>query len=209
MSSLAAALVASYLAGSIPTALIAGRIVGKIDIREAGSGNAGATNVYRLFGLKPYLVTLGVDIFKGYAAVVFIAPYGAGIVTEGRTALLCGVLAILGHIWTVFARFKGGKGVATGGGVMLGLAPWAALAAVGVYLAVTFTTKYVSLGSMLAALSLPIFILLIEPGAGRLVLIIAFGLAALIIYTHRSNIRKLVRGEEGKTDFFARHGDIK
>ncbi len=209
MSLLAAALIASYLAGSIPTALIAGRIVGKIDIRKAGSGNAGATNVYRLFGLKPYLVTLSVDIFKGYAAVVFIAPHGAGVVTEKRAALLCGVLAILGHIWTVFARFKGGKGVATGGGVMLGLAPVAALAAVGVYLAVTFTTKYVSLGSMFAALSLPVFILLIEPEAGRLVLIIAFVLAMLIVYTHRSNIRKLIQGEESKTDFFARHGDVK
>ena len=206
MSSLAAALIACYLIGSIPMALIVGRIVGKIDIREAGSGNAGATNVYRLFGLKPYLVTLSVDIFKGYAAVVFIAPYGAGIIPEQRVALLCGVLAMLGHIWTVFARFKGGKGVATGGGVMLGLAPGAAFAAIGVYLAVTFTTKYVALGSMLAALSLPAFMLLIDPGADRLVLIIALGLAILIIYTHRGNIQKLLRGEESKTDFFTKTG---
>jgi len=204
MISLTAALLASYLAGSIPTALMVGRIVGKIDIRKAGSGNAGATNVYRLFGLKPYLVTLSVDIFKGYAAVALIAPHGAGIIPETRAALLCGVLAIVGHIWTVFASFKGGKGVATGGGVMLGLAPGAALASVGVYLAVTFTTKYVSLGSMLSALSLPMFIVLIEPGADRFVLIISFALAILIIYTHRSNIQKLVRGEEGKTDFFTR-----
>ena len=204
MSSLAAALIASYLIGSIPTALIVGRIVGKIDIREAGSRNAGATNVYRLFGLKPYLVTLSVDIFKGYAAVAFIAQYSGGIIPERRAALLCGVLAILGHIWTVFARFKGGKGVATGGGVMLGLAPEAAFAAIGVYLAVTFTTKYVSLGSMLAALSLPLFLLLIDPGIDRLVLVIAFGLAILIIYTHRGNIKKLVRGEENKTEFFTK-----
>jgi glycerol-3-phosphate acyltransferase PlsY len=202
MSLLAATLIASYLIGSIPTALIVGHIIGKIDIRKTGSGNAGATNVYRLFGLKPYLFTLSVDIFKGYAAVAFIAPYGTGIVTEQRAALLCGVLAVLGHIWTVFARFKGGKGVATGGGVMLGLAPGAALAAMGVYFAVTFTTKYVSLGSVLAALSLPLFMLLFAPGIDRLVLVIGFSMAMLIVYTHRGNIKKLIRGEESKTDFF-------
>lgn len=204
MSALAAALIASYLIGSIPTALIVGRIVGKIDIREAGSGNAGATNIYRLFGLKPYLVTLSVDIFKGYGAVAFIAQYGAGIVPEQRAALLCGVFAILGHIWTVFARFKGGKGVATGGGAMLGLAPGAAFAAICVYLVVSLSTKYVSLGSMLAALSLPVFMLLIEPGIDRLVLIIACGLAILIIYTHRGNIEKLIQGKESKTDFLTK-----
>lgn len=206
MSVLVAALIASYLIGSIPTALIVGRIIGKIDIRQAGSGNAGATNVYRLFGLKPYIFTLSVDIFKGYAVVAFIAPYGAGIAQEQHVALLCGVLAILGHIWTVFARFKGGKGVATGGGVMLGLAPAATGAAIGVYLIVTFVTKYVSLGSMLAALSLPLFMLLIEPGIDRLVLMIALGLVILIIFTHRRNIKNLIRGEENKTDFFKKSG---
>ncbi len=204
MMMLAVALVASYLIGSIPTALIAGKLIGGIDIRKHGSGNAGATNIYRLFGLKAYIATLIIDIFKGFAAVAFIAPLGYGLVSDQRTALLCGIAAIIGHIWTLFAGFRGGKGVATAGGVMFGLAPLVALAAIAVYFIVTFTTKYVSLGSMLAAVSAPVLLLFLYPSATPELMLICIALAILIVYTHRENIKRLMSGEENKTDFLSR-----
>jgi len=204
MSVFITALLFCYVLGSIPTAIIVGRIVGGIDIRKHGSGNAGATNIYRLFGLGPYLVTLTADIFKGYAAVAFVSPLGAAYLSDQRTAVYCGAAAVVGHIWTLFAGFKGGKGVATAGGVMLGLIPYAALAAVGVYLLVTMTTKYVSLGSMTAAVSVPL-VMLVGRGAYEPELwIVTVALSALIIYTHRKNISQLLKGEEQKTDFLAK-----
>ncbi|MDH5509108.1 MAG: glycerol-3-phosphate 1-O-acyltransferase PlsY [Nitrospinota bacterium] len=204
MGQLAGVLSASYLLGAIPMAIIVGRIVGGIDIRTAGSGNAGATNVYRLFGLKPYLIVLGFDMFKGWAAVALVAPIGVGAMTPGRTAVYCGVAAVTGHVWTVFAGFRGGKGVATAGGAMLGLAPIVALVAVGVYLAVTLTTQYVALGSMAAAVISPLLVYLLVPGAPPELYILCFGLAVFIIFTHRVNIRRLMAGEEGKTDFLSK-----
>lgn len=201
-------LAASYLVGSIPTALIAGRIIGRIDIRGHGSGNAGATNVYRLFGMKPYLAVLGIDMLKGFAAVAAVAGFGAGLFSPERTGLYCGLAAVGGHIWTVFAGFKGGKGVATAAGVFLGLNAPVAVAAIAVYLAVTLTTKYVSLGSMLAASSAPIFLIVDRAMFGRNVpaemIAASFALAGLIVYTHRDNIGRLMKGEERKTDFLKR-----
>lgn len=196
---------ASYILGSFPTALIAGRIIGKIDLREHGSGNAGATNVYRLFGLKPYIVVLLIDILKGYAAVSMIAPFGAGFISGQMTALYCGVAAVLGHIWTVFARFKGGKGVATACGMFLGLAPVAALGAFFVYLLVTLTTQYVALGSILGAISAAVILLTQKMMFGKEVpaelILISIAMAGLIMFSHRENIKRLLNGEERKTDF--------
>jgi glycerol-3-phosphate acyltransferase PlsY len=198
-------LITSYLLGSIPTALIAGRIIGKIDIRHHGSGNAGATNVYRLFGMKPYLAVLALDMLKGFVAVAVVADFGAGAISPERTGLYCGLVAVAGHIWTVFAGFKGGKGVATAGGVFLGLNAPVALSAIAVYLLVTLTTKYVSLGSMTAAVMVPVLLLIDERVFGRYVpvelLAAAALLAALIVYTHRENIKRLMKGEERKTEF--------
>lgn len=198
-------LIASYLLGSIPTALIAGRVIGKIDIRQHGSGNAGATNVYRLFGMKPYLAVLALDMLKGFAAVVVVADFGTGFISPERTGLYCGLFAVIGHIWTVFAGFKGGKGVATAAGVFLGLNAGVALAAIGVYLLVTLTTKYVSLGSMTAAALAPVFLLIDERIFGHYIPAELFAasvlLAALIVYTHRENIKRLMKGEERKTEF--------
>jgi len=201
MTGLISALAASYLAGAIPMALIVGRIVGGIDIRTAGSGNAGATNVYRLFGMKPYLVTLSFDMFKGWASAALIAPYGAGIVSADRAAIYCGVAAVIGHVWTIFAGFRGGKGVATAGGALLGIAPLVALSAIGVYLATTLATRYVAIGSMTAAACSPLLVYLLMPQAPVELYLLCGGLAALIIFTHRVNIQRLMKGEEGKTDF--------
>jgi len=204
MEMLAGAILASYLIGAIPMAIIVGRVVGGIDIRTAGSGNAGATNVYRLFGMKPYLVVLAFDMFKGWAAVALVAPMGAGVMTGERTAIYCGVAAVAGHVWTVFAGFRGGKGVATAGGAMMGLAPLVAVAAVGVYLAVTLATQYVALGSMAAAACSPLLVYLLVPAAPAELYLLCLGLAAFIIFTHRVNIRRLLAGEERKTDFLSR-----
>lgn len=207
MTSLALSLAASYLLGSIPTALIVGKVVGGIDIRKHGSGNAGATNVYRLFGMKPYLFTLAVDAAKGFSAVTLVAPLGAGVLSDQRTALYCGLAAVIGHIWTVFAGFKGGKGVATAAGMFLGLAPLVTLAALGAYLLVTLTTKYVSLGSMTAAVCAPVFLTcgkyLFAKDVPAELIVMATVLAFLIIFTHRENIKRLSRGEERKTDFLS------
>jgi glycerol-3-phosphate acyltransferase PlsY len=208
VSSLLLSLIASYLLGSIPTALIAGKIIGGIDIRKHGSGNAGATNVYRLFGLKPYLAVLGIDMLKGFIAVAVVADFGAGFFSMERTMLYCGLCAVAGHIWTVFAGFKGGKGVATAAGVFLGLNAPVAASAIAVYLIVTLTTKYVSLGSMTAACAAPIFLIVDGAVFGRYVpgemIASAVALAGLIVYTHRENISRLMKGEERKTDFLKR-----
>ncbi len=194
-----------YLLGSIPTALIAGRLISGIDIRQHGSGNAGATNIYRVFGIRPYITVLSIDILKGYLAVAFIAPLGYGLLTDQRTALLCGVSAILGHVYTLFAGFKGGKGVATACGVFLGLAPLTAILAVVIYLLVTITTKYVALGSITAAVSAPVTLavemLLLGHNIPVELVALAVALALFMIYTHRANISRLLKGEERKTDF--------
>ena len=195
----------SYLAGSIPTALIVGWVLGGYDIRTKGSGNAGATNVYRLFGMKPYLFTLVLDVFKGYAAVAFIAPLGVGVLSDERTGLYCGLMAVVGHIWTIFARFRGGKGVGTAAGMFLALAPYVAIGAIAVYLAITLTTQYVALGSMSGALSAPLLLALKKFVIGAEVppelMVMAIAMAALIVYTHRANIERLRAGTESKTDF--------
>lgn len=213
MANLALALFGSYLLGSFPTALIVGRVIGKIDIRNLGSKSAGATNVYRLFGLKPYIFTLTVDIFKGFAAVWLVSPLGVGVMTDQRTGLYCGIAAVVGHVWTVFARFKGGKGVATALGVILGLAPFVALGAVVVYFSIALTTKYVSLGSMTAAISSPalLFIsdLILKKGFPLELYLVTIAIAALIIFTHRVNIKNLMEGKERKTYFFGNESDKK
>lgn len=202
----AAALLISYLIGSIPSALIAGGILLGIDIRTVGSGNAGATNLYRLAGLRPYLAVLAADILKGYAATAWVGG-AAGPGMDGVHAMIaCGLAAVAGHIFTVFARFKGGKGVATAAGMMLALAPGPLLAAVMVYLVILYFTSYVSLGSIGAAVSVPVTLAVSHFALGvsvRLeIRIIAAVMALLILITHRENIARLLKGEERKTEFF-------
>lgn len=202
-----AGLVFAYLIGSIPTALIAGYVVGGIDIRTTGSGNAGATNVYRVFGTKPYVVVLAIDIAKGYAATAWIVTVtGSGSFDVLQVSILFGLAAVFGHIFTVFGSFRGGKGVAAAAGMMLALIPLPVAIAVAVYLLVLSVTHYVSLGSIGAAISLPLVLV-----AGQFIgsvtyrieiYVITFLLAVLILWTHRINIRRLQAGEEKKTYFF-------
>jgi len=197
-------LVAGYLLGSIPTAVWLGKWFGKIDIREHGSGNAGATNALRVLGRKWGLVVLALDISKGLAAVLLLVP----LLTFGRPhdpgllSVLAGTAAIVGHIFPVTIGFRGGKGVGTSAGVMFALAPLVALTALVIWVAVVSVTRYVSLGSMLAALSVtPLLILqgiLLDAAPQRPLLVFALLLAVGVLASHRANIGRLLRGSENR-----------
>ena len=192
-------LILSYLVGAIPTSYLAGRIFRGIDLRKHGSGNLGATNLYRTLGWK-YAVPVGLlDIAKGVVPVVLIAPLVSG---SQRVAVACGVAAVIGHVYSVFVRFRGGKGVATAAGVMLGLAPVAIAALLVIWIAIVFATGYVSLGSIVAASLLPLAVWLLHPGTRALLPVIAL-VAAGIVWLHRANIRRLLAGTENR---FGRRG---
>lgn len=180
----------AYLIGAIPVGLLVGRAVGGIDIRRAGSGNIGATNVLRTLGRIPAILTLVGDVGKGYLAVRAAAaldPTSSGMAVGA-------VLAVVGNCWPVFLRFRGGKGVATGFGAFLALAPLATLPAALVWVAVAATFRFVSLASLMACLCLPLGVILLRyswPAA------VAAGLAAaIIIARHRANIGRLLSGTE-------------
>jgi glycerol-3-phosphate acyltransferase PlsY len=194
-------LILSYLVGSLPTAIIAGKILKKIDIRDHGSGNAGATNVLRVLGWKAALVVLLIDMLKGYAAVTWIVdiiPDVHDIDAKAIYQIMAGAAVICGHILTIFAGFKGGKGVGTAAGVFFGLQPIPVFICLLVFIGIVYRTKYVSLGSMISALLLPT-ILLVQYFIAHSV--IAVLLAVLIVIMHRENINRLVEGNENKISF--------
>lgn len=203
-------LILAYLLGSIPTSILTGKFVGGIDIRQYGSGNAGATNVYRVLGLKPYLFVLAVDGFKGFAATVYISRIAVGAVglSPLDISIFSGMAAVCGHIWTVFAGFRGGKGVATGAGMLLGIIPFSVLGGLLVYLGVVAAAGYVSLGSILAALFIPAFLMfqMFYLGEEVPIEIVAASalLSLLILFTHRANISRLFKGEENRVRFFGK-----
>lgn len=184
----------SYLVGSFPTSLLAGKLGAGIDLREKGSKNLGATNVYRVLGWKYAVPVALVDIAKGMVPVMLFAP------RVGHAAwlpLLLGAAAILGHVFSVFIRFKGGKGVATAAGVVLGLAPIPTAIAIGTWALVVRATGYVSLGSMLGAVTFPVALLILGSPDGFM-LWIGISIAAFIVFTHRSNIGRLLKGTENR-----------
>tara|TARA_B100001079_G_C16359351_1_gene492134 strand:- start:139 stop:786 length:648 start_codon:yes stop_codon:yes gene_type:complete len=200
-------LILSYLTGSIPTSIIVSRVAKNIDIREHGSGNAGATNVYRILGWKYALIVLSLDIFKAwlptaiYATKIFLS---ISIPDIGFIQILCGFSAVLGHTYPIFAGFKGGKGVGSLIGVLLALFPFAFPLCLIVAIFVVVTTGYVSLGSIFAAISLPIIILIL-PGLGIItpnLSLVIFSLLVpwFVIYTHRSNISRIRNGTENRFD---------
>lgn len=184
----------SYLIGSIPTSLLVGRLVKGIDLRQHGSKNLGATNLYRVLGWR-YAVPVGLfDMAKGYVPVAVVGPAVSGGVL---IPLLCGVAAVLGHMFSPFVGFKGGKGVATGAGVVLAMAPLAFLGAFGIWALLVFLTGYVSLGSVVAAASLPLLTVWLYPGRPA-VLWITAALGALVVWMHRGNIGRLLKGTESR-----------
>jgi glycerol-3-phosphate acyltransferase PlsY len=189
---IALAVLASYLLGAIPTSFWVVRALKGIDLRTVGSGNLGATNLYRQLGFR-WAVPVGLfDALKGAIPVAFIGPW-AGLGLGG--SVLLGVVAVLGHVFSVFVGFKGGKGVATGGGIVLGIAPWAFLATLLVWAVVVRATGFVSLGSIIAAIVLPLFLWLLHPTARPAVWFVA-GLSALVVWLHRANIARLRAGTE-------------
>jgi glycerol-3-phosphate acyltransferase PlsY len=188
-------LLASYLLGAIPTSYLVSRVLAGIDLREHGSGNLGATNLYRVLGWRYAVPVALFDIAKGAIPVLVFAPQ---VSDSELFAVLCGVAAILGHVFSVFVRFKGGKGVATAAGVMLGLTPLALGVAAMVWGVVVLLTGYVSLGSIAAAAVLPFAVYLLEnPRTPELLWIDAL-VAVGVIVLHRRNIQRLLKGTENR-----------
>ncbi len=199
---LALAIVFSYLLGSIPTSIIVGRLFFKLDIREHGSGNAGATNAFRVLGPAAGTACIIVDVGKGAAAVLIAGLLPTAPIAPVVVKLLAGAAAVAGHMWTIFAQFRGGKGVGTAAGMLLAIYPVSLLIAVGVFLIVAVATGYVSLGSISGAVAFPVIAVILSATGAREIqptlLIVAIPIALLIVYRHRTNIRRLLRGEENR-----------
>ncbi|MBI3195121.1 MAG: glycerol-3-phosphate 1-O-acyltransferase PlsY [Ignavibacteriae bacterium] len=213
MGELSLVIVLSYIVGSIPTSIIISKLTHGIDVRNHGSGNAGGTNVFRVLGWKYGVAVILFDIFKGYVATMLVTKLMLGPIPfdnvtpfEDLTVvrIIAGCAAILGHIWTIFASFRGGKGIATAGGVLLALATIEILVTLGVFIIVFAIWRYVSLGSVIAALSFPVtmafrhnvFHAYLE-GYNTLIFF-SIGISLLLIYTHRTNIKRLIEGTENR-----------
>ena len=196
-------IIAAYLIGSVPTSIIAGKLSRGIDIRDYGSGNPGATNTFRVLGKKIGITVGAIDIFKGFFAVFFLPvliPLDNWSTEEIRR-ISAGLAVVAGHIWSVFAGFRGGKGVGTSFGVFLGLVPIPSLITLAVWCALTFSTGYVSLGSVVSAVILPISVIVEGIVRGHLSLPIsgiAIILGFLVVVRHRSNISRLLGGKESR-----------
>ena len=198
-------LLLSFITGSFPTSIILGKLVKGIDIREHGSGNAGGTNVFRVLGWKPALVVVMIDIFKGWLPTAIYATIlfkGQPISDVGVIQILCGFAAVLGHTYTIFAGFRGGKGIGTLAGMLIALFPITFPLCLFVFVITLIMTGYVSLSSIMATVALPI-ILLILPIFGiqqssLSLLIFALLIPWFAIYTHRSNIVRLRDGTENR-----------
>ncbi len=192
----------AYILGSIPTSYIMGKLVKGIDIRDFGSGNVGATNALRILGTKVGVFTLIIDIGKGFLAV----DIARMIVSEPTDLILIltGLSAIIGHIFTIFLKFKGGKGVATSAGVFIALVPIPFALALFVFIFTVWLSKFVSLGSILAALTLFVSELIINIWLSFIeleILIFTFIIAIFIIIRHKANIQRLIKGNENKISF--------
>jgi glycerol-3-phosphate acyltransferase PlsY len=213
---LATIIILSYLVGSIPTSIIISKLTKGIDIREHGSGNAGGTNVMRVLGWKQGFLVIVLDALKGAFAVVVVARlhYG-GLPFQNISPfddftlvqIIAGIAAVVGHIWTVFAGFRGGKGIATALGMLIMIVTVDMLVALGIFILVVSISKYVSLGSILAALSVPLTLVFrenilhdhIQSYSTLLPFVVAVSL--LVVFTHRKNVMRLVKGTESKISF--------
>jgi acyl phosphate:glycerol-3-phosphate acyltransferase len=196
----------AYLIGSIPTAVWIGKLFYGIDVREHGSGNAGATNTIRVLGYKAGIPVLIIDVLKGFAAVYL---YKYLIISGNNTSnlhseiLLC-IAALLGHIFPVLAGFKGGKGVATLLGGVVAIAPYAALICVGIFVIVLLIFRYVSLASMMSGVSFPVSCTLLNPDLPNALLIFSVCVALLLLITHRKNIQRLIKREESRFELISK-----
>jgi acyl phosphate:glycerol-3-phosphate acyltransferase len=197
--------VLAYMIGSIPTAVWISRSQFNIDIRDYGSGNAGATNTFRVLGAKWGSSVMLIDMLKGLLAVklaLLLPYYVQNDFARTNFQIGLGLAAVLGHIFPLWAEFRGGKGVATLFGLVLGISPWTALGCVGIFLLVLFLTRFVSLSSILASLAFPVFIIVIFNVDNEAYRIFAITVALLVILTHQKNITRLLRGSESKAPIF-------
>lgn len=195
----------AYLLGSIPTAVWVGKSRYGIDVREHGSKNAGATNTFRVLGKKAGTTVLIIDIIKGVTAVLLpfllgYAPWKSDQLIEIQ--LVLGILAVIGHILPLFANFKGGKGVATSLGIIIGIHPLAASVCLGIFLLVFIISSYVSLGAIVAAIVFPIVVNLLFENQNTYLLWFSIVLALAVLISHKKNIKRLVAGNENSMNLF-------
>lgn len=198
-------IVLAYLIGSIPTSLIVSRTQFNIDIRDYGSGNAGATNTFRVLGSRWGTLVMILDMLKGLMAVklaLVLPMYMEDEFARTNFQIGLGLAAVLGHIFPIWAEFRGGKGVATLFGLIIAVSPWTALSCAGVFMVVLFLTRFVSLSSILASVAFPVFILVIFNVDNNAYRIFAIAVALLVIMTHQKNIGRLFSGNESKVPIF-------
>ena len=198
---------AAYLLGSIPSAVWIGKAFKGVDIREHGSKNAGATNMMRVLGVKIGIPVLLIDVFKGFAAVklVLLSPsFETGTNAFVNFQLVLGAAAVIGHVFPVFARFRGGKGVATIVGILLALHWQATLVAIIIFFISLFISKYVSLSSLMMGLSFPVSVIFIFKTESISLKIFSAVVCILLFITHRKNIIRLLNGKENKASFLFR-----
>lgn len=204
VSFLAIGLVTAYLLGSIPSAVWIGKSFFNIDVREHGSGNAGASNTLRVLGKKAGITVLLIDFLKGLAAssLVFLQHKLIPGTSEFRQwQLIFGVVAVLGHVYPIFAGFKGGKGIATLLGMVVGISWPVSLMCLATFIIVVSLTRYISLGSMLGTALSPLFVLMIYGAQETFFLYFCCALGVMVIYTHRTNVERLRAGTESKLSF--------
>lgn len=200
------AILLAYMLGSIPTAVWAGKLFAGIDVREHGSGNAGATNALRVLGPGIAVPVLLLDIAKGLLAtrLVFLNVFELNsfvLSNMDEARLILGIAAVIGHIFPLFAQFKGGKGIATFFGILIGFHFQSAMLSLGLFVIIVTITRYVSLGSILGALFYPIQLLLIFQLNSLFIQVFSILIPLMVIYTHRKNIARLLKGEESKIRF--------
>jgi glycerol-3-phosphate acyltransferase PlsY len=202
----------AYLLGSIPSAVWFGKLFYGIDVREHGSGNAGATNTLRVLGNKPGFIVLSIDLLKGFLAanlVVFLKDLEPDTNTYLLYQIAFGALAVIGHVFPVFAQFKGGKGIATLLGITIALNGMLALICAALFVVIVYITRYISVGSMLSAIASPFIAFgLYHAELNALVYFCAI-VALLVVYTHRANIKRLTNGNENKFSFTRKQVDGK
>ncbi len=202
------ALIAAYLLGSIPTAVWLGQAFYGVDVREYGSGNAGATNTFRVLGKKPGIVVMTIDILKGFTATKLAYLIGLSVTGPKYSAqfvnyeLALGVIAVMGHLFPIFAGFRGGKGVATLFGMVLAVNPWAALLCVSVFVTVLLVSKYVSLSSICAGFTFPLGTVFVFQSSVKAEVLYSICVCVLILVTHQKNIERLLKGKESKVYLF-------
>ncbi len=201
------ALVFAYLIGSVPTSVWLGKYYHGIDIREHGSGNAGATNTFRIFGKKLGITVLIIDIIKGWIAVkLFYVLYESGQSVDElfNLKIRLGICALLGHVFPIYVGFKGGKGVATLLGIILALNHEAALMSIGVFLIVFLITRYVSLSSILAGLFFPVVVMVISKTSQPAMVVFALMISVAVVITHQKNIERLLSNKESRVKLFSK-----